>query len=159
MAKNENKPQVAELIRILGTDIKSGLNLVYGLSKIKGVSYMFANAMCVSLKLDKNKKIGELSEKEIQDLETFFQNPEKKGIPEWMMNKQRDIVTGNTLHYNGKDLEFNELQLRRRLYKTKSYKAIRTRAKLPLRGQRTKSNFRRSKMFAAMKAKSGGGKK
>ena len=79
-------------------------------------------------------------------------------MPEWLLNQRKDIFSGKNLHYNGKELEFNELQIRRRLLKTKSYRAIRTRDRLPLRGQRTKSNFRRSKTIAAMKSKSGGKK-
>ena len=155
-AIKENK--VAELVRILGTDIRSSASLVYGLAKIKGVSYMFANATCVALSFNKTTKVGELSEKEIEKIEEFLSNP-NKDLPTWLLNSQNDVQTGENLHYAGKDLEYNNLQLRRRVSKTKSYKALRYKARLPVRGQRTKSNFRRSKTLAAMKSKQVGGRK
>ena len=157
MAANTEK-KVAELVRVLGTDLKASMPLVFGLAKIKGVSYMFANATCVALGLSKTTKVSELSEKEIEIIEDFLSNP-KKDLPTWLLNSQKDVQTGENLHYNGKDLDYNNLQLRRRLAKTKSYKALRYKARLPVRGQRTKSNFRRSKTLAAMKSKQMGGKK
>ena len=157
MAKEEKK--VAELIRVLGTDINANASLLYGLAKIKGVSVMFANAACTILKMDKNAKIGALSEKEIEKIESFLSNPKKEGMPEWLLNQRKEFESGENLHINGKDLDFNLLQTKRRLFKIKSYTGIRLKAKLPVRGQRTKSNFRRSKTLAAMKAKSGGSKK
>ena len=43
------------------------------------------------------------------------------------------------------DLIFSKQQDVRRLQKIKSYRGLRHAANLPLRGQRTKSNFRRNK--------------
>lgn len=157
MAKPQEK-KVANLVRIMGTDLNADSSLLFGLAKIKGISYMFANATCKALGFDRTTKISALSEKEVEKLEEFLANPVKEGIPEWMLNSQKDVQTGQNLHYIGKDIEYNALQLRRRLAKTKSYRAIRTKHKLPLRGQRTKSNFRRSKTIAAMKSKTGGKK-
>lgn len=77
MAKQEKEQ--ANLIRIMSTDINADASLLYGLSKITGIGIMFANAVCVALKLDKNAKISSLSEKDIAKLEDFLSNPEKKG--------------------------------------------------------------------------------
>jgi len=154
MANKEQKQ--AELMRIVGTDINTSKTLAYGLSQIKGVGFMFANAICVTLKLDKTRTIGSLSEKEVEQLETYLTSPKKEGIPTWMLNQRGDMETGEDLHLVSKDIEFNLLQLRRRLAKLKTYKGLRHRARLPLRGQRTKSNFRRNKTLAAMKSKRGG---
>ncbi|MDA3856525.1 MAG: 30S ribosomal protein S13 [Candidatus Woesearchaeota archaeon] len=157
MAK-EQKQQV-ELIRIMGTDLKANNTLMYGLANIKGINLMFSNAMCNVLKLDKNRKISSLSEKETEVIESFLSNPKKEGIPEWMLNSRRDLETGDNLHFIAKDIDFNLIQIKRRLGKLRTYKGLRHRAQLPLRGQRTKSNFRRNKTMAAKKAKQTGGKK
>lgn len=151
----EEKQQV-ELIRIMGTDIKAGSTLLYGFAKIKGVSIMFSNAICNVLKFDKNRKISSLTEKETEKLEEFLSNTKKEGIPEWLLNQRKDLETGENLHFVSKDIDYNLLQLRRRLGKLKTYKGLRLRAGLPVRGQRTKSNFRKNKTLAAMKSKKGG---
>lgn len=154
----ESKKQETQLIRVLGTDLKANATLIYGLSNIKGVSYMFANALCHVLKLDKNLKISELSDKQIEQIEQFLTNPKKEGVPTWLLNTRKDYETGEDLHVTSKDIEYSLMQLKRRLGKIKTYKGLRLRLNLPVRGQRTKSNFRRSKTLAAMKAKSGGKK-
>ena len=154
---NEDKKQT-ELMRIMGTDIRTNMTLAYGLAQIKGIGFMFANAICTALKLEKTRTIGDLSEKEVEQLETYLTSPEKKGIPSWMLNQRKDDETGKDVHFVSKDIEFNLLQLKRNLAKLKTYKGLRHRARLPLRGQRTKSNFRRNKTLAAMKSKRGGNK-
>ncbi len=141
---------------MMGTDIKSESSLLYGLAQIKGVSIMFSNAVCEVLKFDKTRKISDLSEDEVTKIEDFLTNPNKTGIPNWLLNHRKDYETGEDLHLNSKDIDFNLLQLRRRVSKLKTYKSLRYRANLPVRGQRTKSNFRRNKTIAAMKSKRGG---
>lgn len=151
----EQKAQV-NLIRIMGTDLNAENSLLYGLTKIKGVGFMFSNAICHVLKFDKNRKVGSLSEKEIEKLEEFLANPEKKGMPFWMLNMRKEYESGKDMHLVSKDIEYNLLQHSRRMGKLKTYKSLRKRAGVPVRGQRTKSNFRRNKTLAAMKSKSGG---
>ncbi|MFH0936485.1 MAG: 30S ribosomal protein S13 [Candidatus Woesearchaeota archaeon] len=57
---------VKELIRILGSDIPGNKSIYYGLNKIKGISYSFSNAICNILDLDKQRKIGTLTDQEIK---------------------------------------------------------------------------------------------
>ena len=156
MAKKENKN--AELIRIMATDIPASHTLLFGLSKIKGVGVMFSNAVCIALDMDKNKKIGTLSEKEIETIENYLSNGDFSEIPTWMLNQQKDVLTGNDKHFVSKDLDFQALQLQRRMSKIKSYRVLRSKLRLTVRGQRTASNFRRNRMLASKKSKTGGKK-
>lgn len=137
--EEENYYQVK---RIVGKDIKGNKKLLCGLTKIKGVNWAFANAICKSLKLDENKKIMDLSDEEVKKIEDFMKNP---NIPEYLKNRQKDFTTGEDYHYYGADLNLrNEFDIKR-LKKIKSYKGLRHNAKLPVRGQRTKANFRPNK--------------
>lgn len=145
-------------IRIMGTDIKAESTLLYGLSKIKGVNIMASNGICTVLKLDKTRKVSSLSEKEIETLENYLSSGEFTGLPLWLSNLRKDPVTGNDMHLVGKDLDYYKMQLERKLSKIKTYRGLRLRLRLPVRGQRTKANFRRNKTIAAMKSKSGGKK-
>lgn len=155
MAKKEDKKQ-ENLIRIMSTDINAEQKVIYGLAKIKGIGLMFSNALCEVLKLDKNTKIDSLKEKDIERIEEYLSNPQKTGLPNWMLNQRKEYTSGEDLHLISKDIDFNLLQLRRRVGKLKTYKSLRYKANLPVRGQRTKSNFRRNKMLASKKAKKGG---
>ena len=157
MARPEKR--IIELSRIMGTDIPANLSLLFGLAKIKGINVMFANAVCVALDLDRNRKIKTLSEKDIEVIENYLTKGDFSKIPSWMRNQQKDILTGEDKHFVAKDLDFQILQLQRRTSKLRSYKVLRSKLRLTVRGQRTSSNFRRSKMLAAKKAKQMGGKK
>ncbi len=144
MANNSrNQKEEKHYVRIMGTDIEGNKNLLYGLTKIKGVGFSFSNALCVSLKLDKNKKIESLTEKELEKIENFLQDP--KGLPSWLYNKRKDLTTGEDKHFVTKELDYDLMQVKRRLAKIKSYRGIRLRLGLPVRGQRTRSNFKRTR--------------
>lgn len=157
MARQEKK--TVELIRVMGTDIPANLSLLFGLSKIKGINVMFANAVCVALDLDRNKKIATLTEQDIEVIENYLNGGDFSKIPSWMRNQQKEVFTGEDRHFVAKDLDFQNLQMQRRMSKIRSYRVLRSKLRLTVRGQRTASNFRRSKMLAAKKAKSMGGRK
>lgn len=128
--------------RIVGKDIKGNKKVLVGLTKIKGVNWSYSNAICKILNIDPNKRINDLTAEEVEKIDNFMKNPE---MPSYLMNRQKDFSTGEDYHYYGADLNLrNEFDIKR-LKKIKSYKGIRHTAKLPVRGQRTKSNFRPNK--------------
>jgi len=67
-AKTQKKLEEGTLIRILATDIPGGMPIYSGLSRIKGVSWSFSNAICRVLGMDKEKKVENLIEEEIKNL-------------------------------------------------------------------------------------------
>mgnify|MGYP001559838136 CR=1 FL=1 len=140
--KPEEEKYEEKLIRILSKDIEGGLKTYVGLTKIKGISWSLANAICKSLKLDKNRKIGSLSKEEIEKINGFIKNPK---IPAYLLNRKVDYETGENKHLIGSDLELQKEMDIGRLKKIKSYKGYRHAMGLPLRGQRTKSHFRKNK--------------
>ena len=128
-----------DLVRIAYTDIDGRKAVLYGLARIYGVGENFANAVCIVNKLDKNKKIGALDEKEIKAIEATIENPEK--IPKWMWNRKKEISTGKDEHMVGPQLKLRHEFDIRRLKKIKSYRGIRHAMGLPVRGQKTRSHF------------------
>ncbi len=138
------------LVRILVYDIPGSKNLYTGLTRIKGVSWTISNAICISLGLDKMKKISELSKEEIGKIEHFLKNP---SIPDFLKNRRLDEETGQTSHFIGTDLDFKKEFDIKKMKKIKSYKGIRHTMKLPVRGQRTRSHFRQRGKAVGVKKK------
>jgi small subunit ribosomal protein S13 len=134
------------LVRILSEDIEGKMKVYAGLTKIKGVSWGVANAVCKVLKLDKNKKIGSLSPEEIKKISEFIKDPK---IPGYLLNRRKDFETGENRHLSGSDLELQKEFDIKRLKKIKSYRGLRHAAGLPTRGQRTKGHFRKNKTKGA----------
>ncbi|HUW43344.1 MAG TPA: 30S ribosomal protein S13 [Bacillota bacterium] len=134
------------IVRILDEDIEGGMKIYAGLTKIKGVSWSMSNAVCKILKIDKNKRIGSLTNAEIKIIVDFIKNP---NVPDFIFNRRFDFKTGEKKHLTGTDLELQKEFDIKRLKKIKSYRGIRHSAGLPVRGQRTKSNFRKNKRKGA----------
>ncbi len=127
------------LVRILGYDIPGSRNIHAGLTRIKGISWAISNALCIKLGLPKSKKIEALTKDEIAKIESFLKDPK---IPLFFFNRRSDRETGETKHYLGSDLDIKKEFDIKRLKEIRSYRGIRHGAKLPVRGQRTRSHFR-----------------
>jgi small subunit ribosomal protein S13 len=140
--EQEDKRFSEKMVRIMSEDIEGAMKVYPALTKINGVSWSLANAVCNVLKLDKNRKIGSLTEDEIKKITEFMKNPQ---IPEFLFNRNRDRESGKNMHLTGTNLELQTEFDVKRLKKIKSYKGVRHAAGLPVRGQRTKSHFRKNK--------------
>jgi small subunit ribosomal protein S13 len=132
--------EVKGIIRIANTDIIGGKSIYNGLRKIKGVSFMFCNAICNLLNLEKNKQIGTLNQDDVKKIESLIENPSK--LPSWLLNRRKDYETGKNMHLTGSNLSLNKEFDIKRLKKLKSYRGIRHAIGQPTRGQRTRSHFR-----------------
>lgn len=143
--EKKGRPQeerMESLVRILGFDIPGTKNIFVGLTYIKGVSWAISNALCIKLGIPKDKKIQELSKEEIKKVESFISNPD---VYQFQKNRRFDPETGKTSHLYGSDLDVAKEFDIKRLKAMKSYVGIRHAAGQPVRGQRTKSHFRRKK--------------
>lgn len=143
----EQKQQTEEeenerIVRILSKDIEGRVKIYPGLTQIKGISWSFSNAVCNILKINKNKKIGSLTKEDIDKISEFVKNPK---LPSFLMNRRFDFSAGTDKHLNGFDLELQKEFDIKRLKKIKTYRGYRHMSGLPLRGQRTRGNFRRNK--------------
>ncbi len=150
--KEINLDENVRLVRILAKDIAGNKRVYPGLTTIKGISWMYSNAICTKLKIDKNRRIDELSEAEIKEIENFITNPEVSFFS-FLKNRRRDADSGKDKHLVGADLDLQKEFDIKSMKKMKSYKGIRHELGQPVRGQRTKSHFRKNK------SKSGGIKK
>ena len=130
-----------KLVRIHSEDIEGGMRVYAGLTKIKGISWAMANAVCKALGIDKSRKIGSLNPEEIKKISEFIKNPDSR-IPHYLLNRRKDFETGKDRHLSGSMLELQKELDIKRLKKIKSYRGIRHAAGQPVRGQRTKSHFR-----------------
>ncbi len=141
----EKKDDFRYIVRIANADLDGNKQIFFALRKVKGVSYAIANAACRLAGVDASKKTGYLTDSEIEKLSGAIENPAKLGAPAWIFNRRKDPETGDDMHLLGGDLQFareNDIKI---MKKIKSYKGMRHATGLPVRGQRTKSNFRRSK--------------
>lgn len=146
------------IVRIRAADVEGNVKTINALRKVNGVSHSFANAICAVLKLDKDQKVGALSDKQLKEIEETILNPKEKKIPSWLFNRQKDYDTNEDQHLTHIDLKLRKEFDIKSLRKTKSYKGMRHGSGLTLRGQRTRGHFRRSGKALGVRRKKKSGK-
>ncbi len=148
MAEEQAQKQSGEfrhIVRVANTDIDGNKSIGMALLKIKGISFMYANALCKIAKIDASSKTGELDQASIDRFTEILQDPHKHNIPTWMLNRRKDYETGDDGHLLTGDLDYAKSNDIKRLKMIRSYRGSRHTAGLPSRGQRTRSNFRKNK--------------
>ena len=141
----EQSKDYRHIVRIANTDIKGEKSLYMGLARVKGMGFMFSHAVCFLSGIDPTKKVGDLKEDEVKKIESIVRDPTKFGVPAWMLNRRKDPDNGSMKHLLTSDLTFIQDNDIKMMKKIKSYKGIRHSLGQPVRGQRTKSNFRKNK--------------
>lgn len=131
------------LIRIARKDINGEKTIENALADVKGVGKAMSRAIAIVMDLDLNQKIGYLPDDEINRIEEVMRNPKSLEVPDWMLNRRNDYETGETNHLIESDLLMTLREDLNRMKKTRSYKGRRHEVGLPVRGQRTKSTFRK----------------
>ncbi len=142
---HERKTIVArEIVRIFGVDLNGNYKIDSALRNIKGIGYRTANYLAndfyTKAKLPKNTLLGNIPSDKDEILTGIV---EKINVPEWMSNRKRDLYTGESTHLTGSDLIFAIREDKQRLSRIKARRGLRLLAGLRVRGQKTKSNFRR----------------
>ncbi len=165
--KEEEKEEFKHIVRILDTDLDGKRSVAYSLCGVKGIGRRVAKAVVTSTGIDPRAKMGELSEDEIERLKGAINSAEKR-LPWWMLNRRKDLISGEDKHIMGSDLVLKLREDINLLRKIRSYRGIRYERGLKVRGQRTKSTgrkglvvgvLRKKQLAAAAKAAKAGGKK
>lgn len=147
----KEKQRMRVIVRVLGTDLDGDKKVVHAILKIKGVSYSFANAICTAAKIDPNKKLGSFTESEIAELERAIKKPLEIGVPVWIVNRRKDLESGENLHVSSSDVDVTRKFDTQRMIDKKTYKGVRHMLGLPVRGQRTRSSFRRGRAVGVVR--------
>ena len=111
------------MARIAGVDLPKNKRSVIGLTYIYGIGRATSQKILAKAGIDVNKKIGELNDDEVSKIRTII---------------QADYKTEGAMR--------SEMQMNiKRLMDIGSYRGLRHRKGLPVRGQRTRTNSRTRK--------------
>ena len=112
------------MARIVGIDIPRNKKIVFSLCYIHGIGTTTALKICEMAKVDKEKRVQDLSEKQISSI--------------------REVISSLEINVEGELRSFNAMNIKR-LKDVGAYKGLRHRRGLPVNGQRTKTNARTRK--------------
>ncbi|MCS7200759.1 MAG: 30S ribosomal protein S13 [Patescibacteria group bacterium] len=130
------------MVRVIGVELDNNKKIVFALPKIYGIGLSLAKKICQEVKIDPTKTTKDLTPEEISRIEKFIENNFK--------------VEG--------DLRREIKENIKRLIDIQSYVGIRHQKRLPVRGQRTRTNARtrkgpRKTVATGARRKAGGGKR
>ena len=112
------------MARIVGVDIPRNKKIAYSLCYIHGIGMSTALEICKTAKIDTDKRVQELSEKQISSI--------------------REVISSLETNVEGELRSFNAMNIKR-LKDVGAYRGLRHRRGLPANGQRTKTNARTRK--------------
>lgn len=133
------------IIRVARTDLDGSLKLDRALSNVKGVGRRLARAIVKAAGLNPDQRTGYITDQDVAKIEEVLEAPGNFGIPFWMLNRQKDMASGQNKHLIGADLDFQLKMDIDHMMKTKSWKGIRHGLGLKVRGQRTRCTGRRGR--------------
>jgi small subunit ribosomal protein S13 len=141
------------IVRMHNTDIDGEKRIVEGVSSIMGINNRLAVIIINELGVPHDKLMGDLSDDEVKRLmEAIEEIPAK--MPSWMLNRQKDIETGEDTHAIATNLEMTHREDINLLRKIRSYRGIRHETGQKVRGQKSRSNGRTGATVGVSRKKS-----
>lgn len=140
------------IVRVAGRDLDGTKKIVPAISEIKGVGESYANAMASSLKLDTRSRLGQLSDRQLQQVEAALKDPNSLSLPPWLLNRRKDVDSGSNIHRIGSDLDFmikNDIDKEKNVL---SWRGVRHSLGLKVRGQRTRTTGRKGRTVGVKKS-------
>ncbi|MEM0016969.1 MAG: 30S ribosomal protein S13 [Candidatus Korarchaeum sp.] len=134
--------ELKRVVRLLNTTLDGTKPVLISLTNVKGISYTLATAILRKAGVNPTKRLGELTEEEYSRIEDVVNDPEKYGIPWWIMNRQKDYRSNESTILIGDDVNWYVTQDINLMKKMGSWKGIRHELGLKVRGQRTKTTGR-----------------
>lgn len=141
------------IVRLHGTNIDGTKTVPYALCEVKGVGIRLARSIVKQLGVDSTERLGSLSDADVKRLEVAINNPLSVGLPEWMLNRRKDPMTGENLHLLSSDLDLrikDDIDIMR---ETRSWKGERHARGLKVRGQRTKTTARKGRSVGVSRSR------
>ncbi|OKY78912.1 MAG: Ribosomal protein S13 [Candidatus Methanohalarchaeum thermophilum] len=133
--------EVKHIVRIKNTNLEGSKKVDHGLTGIKGIGFRTAQAIAEISGVDQQKRLGELSEEEVNNLEQAVDELQEEA-PGWFLNRTKDVETGEDEYLTGSDVVVIRKQDIDRMKKISSYKGVRHKRGQKVRGQKTRSTGR-----------------
>ncbi|KAK1437281.1 hypothetical protein QVD17_03071 [Tagetes erecta] len=139
------------ILRVQNTNVDGKQKIMFAMTSIKGIGRRFANIVCKKADVDMNKRAGELSSAEIDNLMTIVANPRQFKIPDWFLNRKKDYKDGKYSQVTSNALDMKLRDDLERLKKIRNHRGLRHYWGLRVRGQHTKTTGRRGKTVGVSK--------
>jgi ribosomal protein S13 len=143
-------------VRCMNTDCRGDWAVPFALTEIKGIGIRLARIICDTAEIEQDALMGFLTDEEVQKIEDIIRSPKEYKIPSFLVNRRKDIETGEDIHISSIDMPVYLKDDLDRLQKINCYRGIRHKLGLRVRGQRTRTSGRGGQTIGVAKKKSRG---
>nr|XP_035931698.1 40S ribosomal protein S18-like [Halichoerus grypus] len=137
------------ILRVLNTNIDGQRKIAFAITAIRGVGRRYAHVVWKKADMDLTKRAGELTEDKVERVITIMQNPRQCKIPDWFLNRQKDVKDGKYSQVLANGLDNKLPEDLERLKKIRAHRGLRHFWGLRVRGQHTKTTPRPQGTVAA----------
>merc|ERR1719242_240890 len=141
------------ILRVLNTNIDGKRKIMFAMTAIRGVGRRYSNVVLKKADIDLSKRAGELSDEEVERVITVMTNPRQYKIPDWFLNRQKDVKDGRFSQVLANNLDNKLREDLERLKKIRAHRGLRHYWGLRVRGQHTKTTGRRGRTVGVAKKK------
>ena len=141
------------MLRVCNTNLDGRRKVPYALTGIKGCGRRFAFLVCKRAGIDVNRRAGFLKPEEVDKIVDILSNPLNYKIPEWFLNRQRDIKDNKSTQLIANAVETRLREDIEALKKMRAHRGLRHYWGLKVRGQHTKTTGRRGRTVGVSRTK------
>lgn len=152
MVEEKNNEELRHLVRIMNTDLQGAKPVQYALTGLPGIGRRTAILLARGAGVSPTAILGYLPDEDVAKLDDVIGTFEDI-VPSWMLNRQKDMTTGQDKHLLGTDIVLTFREDINTLKKIRAYRGLRHERGLKVRGQRTKSTGRRGSTVGVSRKK------
>jgi small subunit ribosomal protein S13 len=152
MVEEKNNEELRHLVRIMNTDLQGAKPVQYALTGLPGIGRRTAILLARGAGVSPTAILGYLPDEDVAKLDDAIGTFEDI-VPSWMLNRQKDMTTGQDKHLLGTDIILTFREDINTLKKIRAYRGLRHERGLKVRGQRTKSTGRRGSTVGVSRKK------
>ncbi|GLI47783.1 30S ribosomal protein S13 [Methanoculleus bourgensis] len=136
-----DEEEIKYFVRIRNTDLDGTKAVHIALTGIKGIGPHTSRTITALADVDPRAVLGKLDDGSVERLANAV-DAYTEQVPDWMVNRPKDVYTGEARHLLGTDLTMTNDDDVNRMRKMRSYRGIRHETGQKVRGQRTKASGR-----------------
>lgn len=133
--------EIKYFVRVRNTDLDGTKSVYIALTGIKGIGLHTSRTITALADVDPRAVLGRMDDESVARIAAAV-DTYTESVPDWMVNRQKDVYTGEVRHLLGTDLTMANDDDVNRMRKMRSYRGIRHETGQKVRGQRTKSTGR-----------------
>ncbi|MCM2466304.1 30S ribosomal protein S13 [Methanoculleus oceani] len=136
-----DEEEIKYFVRVRNTDLDGTKAVHIALTGIKGIGPRTSRTITALAGVDPHAVLGKLDDGSVERIANAVDTYTEQ-VPDWMVNRPKDVYTGEIRHLLGTDLTMMNDDDVNRMRKMRSYRGIRHETGQKVRGQRTKSTGR-----------------